>query len=72
MPDGNMNPNEQLGLVVTEALASEGLVVPDDKEDILSKLCNGRMTSDEWKLCVEKKILKDEGELDNGESSQEN
>lgn len=72
MTDRNMNPNEELGKVVSESLASEGLIVTDDMENIVSKICDGRMTIGEWKSCVEMKILNDEGKLGDEKSSQEN
>ncbi len=72
MTERNMNPNEELGILVAESLASEELIVTDDMENIVSKICNGRMTIGEWKSCIEMKILKDEGKLEDGGSNQEN
>ena len=64
-------PNVGLGKAVVETLVSSGLIVPENQENILSTICNGRMTASEWKSCVEMKILKDESKVDDGKSDQE-
>lgn len=71
MTESNNTPNMELGKVVVETLVSEGLIVPENKESILPRICGGKMTSSEWKSCVEMKILKDEGKENNGKSDQE-
>ena len=67
----NNTPNMELGKVVAETLVSEGLIVPENKESILTKICGGRMTASEWTSCVEITIIKDEGIEGNGKSDQE-
>jgi len=70
MTDKNSTPNAELGRVVVESLVSEGLIIPDKKEALLSRICDGKMTQGEWKSCIEMKILKDEGRLKDGKSDQ--
>lgn len=64
-------PNVELGKAVVETLVSKGLIVPENQESILSRICDGRMTASEWKSCFEMKILKDESKVDDGKSDQE-
>ena len=71
MTESNNTPNMELGRVVVETLVSEGLIVPENQESILSMICRGRMTASEWKSCVEMKILKDEGKAEDGKSDKE-
>ncbi len=71
MTEINNTPNMELGKVVVETLVSEGLIVPENQESILSKICGGRMTDSDWKSCVEMKILKDESKVVDGKSDQE-
>lgn len=68
MTELDNTPNVELGKAVLETLVSEGLIVPENQESILSKICDGSMTASEWKSCVEMKILKDEGKVDDGKS----
>jgi len=72
MPVTNNTPNENLGKVCVEILVSEGLLLAEKQTSILQKLCDGKMTSSEWKSSIEKKILKDQGILNNAKSDQEN
>jgi len=72
MTDKADTPNAELGKVVVETLVSEGLIITDQKETILSKICDGKMTLSEWKSCIEMKILKGEGKLKDGKSDQQN
>ena len=71
MTESNNTPNMELGKVVLETLVSQGLIVPENQESILSTICGGRMTASDWKSCVEMKILKDEGKVYDGKSDQE-
>jgi hypothetical protein len=61
----------ELGKVVVETLVSQGLLAPEDQENILSRICGGRMTASDWKSCVAMKILKDEDKVYDGKSDQE-
>lgn len=72
MPETNNTPNMELGKVIVEILVSEGLILPEKRASILQKLCDGTMTSNEWKSSTEMKILKGGGILDNAKSDQEN
>ena len=58
MPENN-TPNTDLGKLVIEILVSEGLILPENETSILQKICDGKMTSSEWKSSIEKKILND-------------
>ena len=71
MTESNNTPNMELGKVVVETLVSQGLIAPENQENILSTICGGRMTAINWKSFVEMKILKDEGKVYDGESDQE-
>jgi len=71
MTELDNTPNVGLGKAIVETLVSNGLIVPENQESILSTICNGRMTASEWKSCVEMKILKDESKVDDGKSDQE-
>lgn len=71
MTESNNTPNMELGKVVVETLVSQGLIAPENQENILSTICGGRMTASDWKSCVKMKILKDEGKLYDGKSDQE-
>jgi len=70
MTELHNTPNMELAKVVVEPLTSEGLIIPENQENILSKIYGGRMTANEWKSCVERKILKDEGKVNDGKSDQ--
>ena len=72
MTESNNTPNMELGKVVVETLVSQGLVAPENQENIFSTICGGRMTASEWKSCVEVKIIKDESEVEDGKYDQEN
>ena len=71
MTELDNTPNVELGKAVVEILVTNGLIVPENQESILSTICDGRMTASEWKSCVEMKILKDESKVDDGKSDQE-
>ena len=71
MTESNNTPNMEMGKVVVETLVCQGLIAPENQENILSKICGGRMTASDWKSCVEIKILKKEGKVNNGKSDQE-
>jgi hypothetical protein len=71
MTESNNTPNMELGKVVVETLVSQGLIAPENQENILSTICGARMTASDWKSCVEMKILKDEGKVYDGKSDQE-
>jgi hypothetical protein len=71
MPDINNAPNVKLGKVVVEMLVSEGLILPEKQARILQALCDGKMTSSEWKSSIQTKVLKDEGKADDAKSDQE-
>ena len=71
MTELDNTPNVELGKGVVETLVSNGLIIPENQESILSTICDGRMTASEWKSCVEMKILKDESKVDDGKSDQE-
>lgn len=71
MTELDNTPNVELGKAVVEILVSDGLIVRENQESILSTICDGRMTASEWKSCVEMKILKDESKVDDGKSDQE-
>jgi len=71
MTESNNTPNMELGKVVVETLVSQGLIAPENQENILSTICGGRMTAINWKSFIEMKILKDEGKVYDGKSDQE-
>lgn len=70
MTELHNTPNMELAKVVVGTLNSEGLIIPENQETILSKIYSGKMTANEWKSCVEMKILKDEGKVNDGKSDQ--
>ena len=71
MTESDNTPNMELAKVVAETLFSEGLILPENQESISLRICDARMTASEWKSCVEMKILKDESQVDDGKSDQE-
>ena len=72
MTELHNTPNIELGKFVVEALISEGLIMPENKETLLSKICDGKMAANEWRSCIEMKIIKDEGKDNDGKSDQKN
>ena len=72
MIESKENPNIELAKVIVGNLISEDLILSDNEEDILLKICEGRMTAQEWKMCIERKIIKEEKTVENGKSDREN
>ncbi len=71
MLETNNLPNMELGKIVVGSLISERLILPENQESILSKVCGGTMKASDWKSFIETKILKDESKVDDGKSDQE-
>ena len=49
----------------------EGLIPSENQARILEVICDGKMTSSEWKSSIQTKVLKNEGKVDDAESDQE-
>jgi hypothetical protein len=72
MTESNRTPNMELGKVVVDVLVAEGVIISENQEDILSKICSGKMTTDEWISCAESKIIRDEGKASDVKSDKKN
>lgn len=53
-------PSEQLAEIVVNRLPKEGLLLESDAAKLQSKLEKGTLKSEDWRLAVEKVLLKEE------------
>lgn len=53
-------PSEELAERVAARLVKEGLILRDDEDRLRKKLADGTAKADDWKIAVEKTVLKQE------------
>ncbi len=52
--EGNMDtPSKQLADKIMDRLITEGYMSPDDRKKLLSKLADGKLKPEDWRLAVE-------------------
>ena len=52
-------PSTQLAAIITKRLVAEGLIPESDATTLESKLANGTVKAEDWKLVVDKNLLKE-------------